>query len=204
VTARNGATYLRLTGTSMATPVVSGAVALLLERRPDLTPDQVKAVIVATAQPYGPGGGAVLPDPIADGSGLLDVAAAMSMAAPSVPVAAFDPAGLADRVLGIATMGVAPREVAQSVLPRANRALRPADGLARALYPVLRATPLRWKDVSLNGILWQTLTWDSVVWDSIAWDNFAWDSIAWDSIAWDSIAWDSVLSRAHRPRRRPR
>ncbi len=46
----NSGTYMRLSGTSMATPVVSGAVALLLQQYPTLTPDQVKARLMKTAQ----------------------------------------------------------------------------------------------------------------------------------------------------------
>ncbi len=41
--------YYQLSGTSMATPVVSGAVADLLEAEPALTPDQVKAKMMLTA-----------------------------------------------------------------------------------------------------------------------------------------------------------
>lgn len=41
--------YFRLSGTSMATPLVSGAVALMLQQNPALTPDQVKARLMKTA-----------------------------------------------------------------------------------------------------------------------------------------------------------
>jgi serine protease AprX len=43
------AKYFRLSGTSMATPLVSGAVALMLQQDPSLTPDQVKARLMKTA-----------------------------------------------------------------------------------------------------------------------------------------------------------
>src|SRR5882672_1823592 len=43
------ARYMRLSGTSMAAPVVSGVAALLLEKTPSLTPDQVKARLMKTA-----------------------------------------------------------------------------------------------------------------------------------------------------------
>ena len=41
--------YFTLSGTSMATPVVSAAAVLLLQRHPEFTPDQVKARLMRSA-----------------------------------------------------------------------------------------------------------------------------------------------------------
>ena len=46
---------IRAGGTSMSAPMVSGAVALLLEKHPQLTPNQVKGVLMASARSL-PGG----------------------------------------------------------------------------------------------------------------------------------------------------
>ncbi len=48
-----GGGYALFTGTSMATPLVAGAAALLLQANPDLTPDEIVSIIKNTAEPLG-------------------------------------------------------------------------------------------------------------------------------------------------------
>ncbi len=77
--------YLSLSGTSMATPVVSGTVALMLQANPSLTPNAVKAILQYTAQIYPSW------DPLTEGAGFLNAQGAVELARafanPSSPTA---------------------------------------------------------------------------------------------------------------------
>jgi serine protease AprX len=66
--------YLSLSGTSMAAPVVSGTVALMLQANHALTPNQVKTILQSTAQPY------QVYDRMTEGAGFLDAKRAVDAA----------------------------------------------------------------------------------------------------------------------------
>ena len=75
VNGRNGLpVYLSLSGTSMAAPVVSGTVALMLQANPNLTPNLIKAILQYTATRY-PGYSA-----LRQGTGFLNTAGAVQLA----------------------------------------------------------------------------------------------------------------------------
>ncbi|MHB2016850.1 MAG: S8 family serine peptidase [Candidatus Xenobia bacterium] len=78
-----GHDYVAITGTSQATPLVSGVVADMLQADPELTPQQVKDIIQQTSRHY------LHADANTQGAGVIDapaaVAKAAAMAQPSHP-----------------------------------------------------------------------------------------------------------------------
>jgi len=106
--------YYSLSGTSMATPVVSGAVALLLQQNPSRTPDQVKALLMRTAyktfptssQATDPVTGVVYTsyyDLFTIGAGYLDIGAALADTT-SFTGSALSPTAVLDSGTGSATV----------------------------------------------------------------------------------------------------
>ena len=93
----NKSRYMVLTGTSMATGVVSGAVALMAQANPGLTPNQVKAILMYSAQIMDG------PDLFEQGAGMLNVDGAVRLAKSMSRYAYALPAGATLMPAGLPT-----------------------------------------------------------------------------------------------------
>jgi serine protease AprX len=112
--------YYQMSGTSMATPLVSGTVALMLQQNPALTPDQVKSRLMKTAwkgitqftSSYDNFGNAYSNeyDVFTYGSGYLDVDAVLSSTDLSTGVA-LSPTASTNMLTGLVSMVNTPLSV---------------------------------------------------------------------------------------------
>ena len=132
----------RGSGTSQAAAVVSGTVALLLQARPSLTPDQVKALLKATASPIA---GA---DVRLAGAGEINVAAVMSL---SEKVGSSDPTAIA---------------VAGAV-----QTWQPSTGLVGLLPGDITGhwEGAKWSGAKWSGAKWSGAKWSGAKWSGNTW-----------------------------------
>ena len=89
--------HVTMAGTSMATPVVSGAVALLKQKHPDWTPDEIKFSLKGTALDIGE-------NEFKQGAGRIDILKAISKSNPH-PIAYLD-SSYGDLILTSSTFDV--------------------------------------------------------------------------------------------------
>ena len=130
-----GSQYFRMSGTSMAAPMVSGAVALLLQDEPGLTPDQVKYRLMATANKSWGGYNANK-----TGAGYLDIYAAVTGTTRNSANTGLLPS----RLLSTGSQPVTWGNVG---------------------WDSVGWNGVNWNSVGWNGVSWNTVGWNGDYWD---------------------------------------
>ena len=137
----NGA-YFRMSGTSAAAPVVAGAVALLLQDEPTLTPDQVKYRLMATANKSWAGYLSAKA-----GAGYLDAYAA---------------------VTGSTTQSANSGVTASALLWSGSQAVT----WGSVNWNSVNWNSVNWNSVNWNSVNWNSVNWNSDYWGSTAKSSF--------------------------------
>ena len=167
--ARVGEHLFRGSGSSQAAAVVSGAVALVLEQSPRLTPDQVKQVLRASAD-------SLKRQPVTQqGQGMLDVDDALGRR----PT-------LFARQLHLPSTGLG--------LLHLSRGLDTVVVAGIALVGEQTFTGQRWNGPSwvratLRGTTWSGGSWSGGSWSGGSWSGGSWSGGSWSGGSWSGGSW---------------
>ena len=162
-----GEAYRKGSGTSMATGVVSGTVALMLQAAPSMGPDRVKYALAATARDT------ATDDPMAVGAGLVDAHAA-SFAAP---------AGVANQGLERSTgLGSLDASRGSATVRLASRVPTVASGLLTAQMGL-------WRPVQVLFGPWTGSSWYGSSWYGSSWYGSSWYGSSWYGSSWYGSSW---------------
>jgi subtilisin family serine protease len=193
--------YLALSGTSMAAPVVSGTVALMIQANPALTPNLVKAILQYTAQPY-PGYNA-----LRQGAGFLNTLGAVRLsrfyaqnqAGQRMPIQQVWGQQVIWGNRRIAGGYINPLGNAwqKGVVWGAARALNGVDNIVWGTSCGDGCDNIVWGTHDANGdnIVWGTDGDDNIVWGTEGLDNIVWgttldgDNIVWGTNDGENIVW---------------
>ncbi|MEA2246407.1 MAG: serine protease AprX [Solirubrobacteraceae bacterium] len=209
--ARVRADLFKGSGTSQAAAVVAGVAARMLDADPRLTNDQVKGILLATADPRlaGPGGGAGTVDAKA---ALAVVAAARREGAPLPPAAN---AGLVpstgrgaidtsrgtqrvytdldgDRVADPVTGEVDALGRAWDAAAYADEAWTPETWSASPWAP-LAAEASAGQPRAATGIAAPMVAWEARYWGAASWPEAGWDARYWGARYWGARYWGTGL-----------
>ena len=166
--------YIRGSGTSQAAAVTSGVAALLLQARPDLTPDQVKAILKGTASPMGAGPSAE------QGAGRVNLGAALSAAAGPTSWQTFSGSGLGSIEAS-----------------RAGRHVQTDCGNDGTVDVIQGEIDVRceawngstWTGSTCTGDAWTGSTWTGSTWTGSTWTGSTWTGGTWTGGSWQGSTW---------------
>ncbi|WP_433052658.1 S8 family serine peptidase [Dactylosporangium sp. CS-033363] len=213
--------YFRGSGSSQAAAITSGAVALLLQQRPSLTPDQVKKLLTSTAD--------VMPkaEKLGSGAGELNVKKAIDAPTPSTAAAAQTwasstgtgsleasrgSAHVADPISGVELTGekdIMGRTWNGTTWGKASTAgtawtggtwngatwtgTAMNTGLFTGLLTEKSWTGATWSGTNWDGRTWSGRTWSGATWDGRTWSGRTWSGNTWSGRTWSGSYWSSSI-----------
>jgi len=169
--------YLMLSGTSTAAPVTAGAVALLLDEDPALSPDDVKVRLMATADPL-PGA-----TRFQQGAGLIDVDEALSDDSVARGYALSEDLGDGTTVL------------TENVYAKWDRTVWKKYGWTKFRWTKFRWTKFRWTKFRWTEVDGAKFRWTDIDWTKFRWTSdyrttkFRWTDVGWTKFRWTDLGW---------------
>jgi serine protease AprX len=173
------ARFMRGSGTSESTAIASGAAALVLDKFPNATPDQVKRLLKSGAydMPTCSKAGAC-------GSGELSLEPILSAPLP-VYVQTVTPAAGGGSIEAARGSDHLTRD---GVVLKGEIDIfgKPFDSVAMAALEAARSA---WSGGTWNGSVWSGSSWSGSSWSGSSWSGSSWSGSSWSGSSWSGSSW---------------
>jgi serine protease AprX len=179
---RLGERFFRGSGTSQAAAITSGTVALLLQKYPAITPDEVKRFLVDNAKVF------KKTHVVRCGKGAIQLAAMVSKKLPKPSTQKFPSA----RGTGSIDASRGDERVSNNgtvIRGEIDIFGRPVDATSLA---ALRASNAAWNGGSWNGSSWSGSSWSGSSWSGSSWSGSSWSGSSWSGSSWSGSSWSGT------------
>jgi serine protease AprX len=188
--------YFLGSGTSQAAAVVTGAVALVLDQRPELNPDQVKQLLVHNSALWLDNASSMC-----QGGGALDLGTALTAGTPTASSAdqtyepsegggSLEAARGSDHVYdnGVALEG----EIDIMGNPwDGYNCTSTTTGKGQNKVTTVTCDSL-WNGGDFNGASWSGASWSGASWSGASWSGASWSGASWSGASWSSKDWSGA------------